>query len=86
VLDNGGYYASKRPVQTLYPGGASVAAGRFPETEITDPPDLVAIARACGGDGAVVRHPNEMAAAVEQGLATIRAGRCALIDVKLPWP
>jgi len=86
VLDNGGYYASKRPVLTLYPGGASAAAGRFPETEITDPPDLVAIARACGGDGAVVRHPDEMAAAVEQGLATVRAGRCALIDVKLPWP
>ena len=86
VLDNGGYYASKRPVVELYPKGASVAAGRFPETEIAEPPDLVAIARACGGDGAVVTQPGEMAAAVELGLAAIRAGRCAVIDVKLPWP
>jgi acetolactate synthase I/II/III large subunit len=86
VLDNGGYYASKRPVVGLYPEGASVAAGRFPETEITDPPDIVAIARACGGDGAIVSRPGEMASAVEAGLATVRAGRCAVIDVKLPWP
>jgi acetolactate synthase-1/2/3 large subunit len=86
VLDNGGYYASKRPVVGLYPGGASVAAGRFPETEIAQAPDLVAIARACGGDGSVVSRPGDMAAAVERGLATVRAGRCAVIDVKLPWP
>jgi acetolactate synthase-1/2/3 large subunit len=86
VLENGGYFASKRPVMALYPDGASVAAGRFPETEFPDAPDVVAIARACGGDGSVVRRPDEMAAAVERGLATVRSGRCAVIDVKLPWP
>jgi acetolactate synthase-1/2/3 large subunit len=86
VLGNGGYYASKRPVAALYPDGASVAAGRFPETEFPDAPDVVAIARACGGDGSVVSRPDEIAAAVERGLATVRAGRCAVIDVKLPWP
>lgn len=86
VLNNGGYFASKRPVLELYPDGASAAADRFPETEIDAPPDLVGIARACGGDGSLVSAPGEMAAAVDRGLAALRAGRCAVIDVRLPRP
>jgi acetolactate synthase-1/2/3 large subunit len=86
VLNNAGYYASKRPVLTLYPDGASARLGRFPETEIDDGPDLVGVSRACGGDGSVVTAPGAMAAAVEDGLSTLQAGRCAVIDVRLPRP
>ena len=46
--------------------------------------EVVAMARACGADAAVVTHPFQVAAAVERLLATTRDGLCAVLDARLP--
>jgi acetolactate synthase-1/2/3 large subunit len=48
-----------------------------------DESDLVAVARACGAESAVVKQPSEVAAAVERLLATTRDGVCAVLDARL---
>jgi acetolactate synthase I/II/III large subunit len=84
ILNNGAYRASQHPVQDLYPNGASVARNEFPETELSPFLDYVQMARSCGGDGEVVKRPEETAAAVERCLDHVAGGRCAVIDVRLP--
>jgi acetolactate synthase-1/2/3 large subunit len=46
--------------------------------------DVVAMARACGAEAAVVTHPFQVAATVERLLATTRDGLCAVLDARLP--
>ena len=84
ILNNRAYWASRYPVRELYPNGASVAGGDFPETDLASAPDYVQLARACGGEGETVSRPGEMAAAVERSLDHLAQGRCAVIDVSLP--
>src|SRR5262249_48252097 len=62
ILNNRSYYASKRPVLSLYPEGAAAAAGDFPETELSPAIDYALLARACGGDGRVVEAPADLGA------------------------
>jgi acetolactate synthase-1/2/3 large subunit len=84
ILNNASYRASRLPVGRLYPGGAGQAEGAYPETDLSPAPDYVALAAAYGGGGAVVTAPGGLADAVEQCLALQAAGRCAVLDVRLP--
>jgi acetolactate synthase I/II/III large subunit len=84
VLNNRAYRASRVPVQRLYPGGAADAEGTFPETDLTPGPSYVELARACGGDGQVLRSTDDLPEAVERCLALQADGRCGVIDVELP--
>ncbi|MQA86241.1 MAG: thiamine pyrophosphate-requiring protein [Streptosporangiales bacterium] len=84
ILNNRAYRASKLPVQRLYPGGAADAEDSFPETELSPSPDYVQLARAYGGDGEVVTHPKELAAALERCLDRQSEGLCSVIDAQLP--
>jgi acetolactate synthase I/II/III large subunit len=84
ILNNRAYRASKLPVQRLYPKGAADAEGTFPETDLGPAPSYPGLARAYGGDGAVVRDPAEIPAALEQCLAVAAGGRCAIMDIQLP--
>jgi acetolactate synthase-1/2/3 large subunit len=84
ILNNRAYRASRLPVQRLYPGGAADTEGTFPETDLGPAPSYPGLARAYGGDGAVVRSPGEVAGAVEECLAVQAAGRCAVLDIQLP--
>jgi acetolactate synthase-1/2/3 large subunit len=84
ILNNQAYRASKLPVQQLYPKGSADAEGTFPETGLSPAPDYVQLARAYGGDGAVVERPEDLPAALEQCLQAQDGGRCAVLDVRLP--
>jgi len=84
ILDNRAYRASRLPVQRLYPSGAAGAEGTFPETDLTPAPDYVQLARAYGGDGAVVRRPADIPDAVDHCLALLAGQRCGVLDIQLP--
>jgi acetolactate synthase I/II/III large subunit len=84
ILDNRAYRASKRPVQTLFPDGASAAEDTFPETDLSPSADYVQLISAYGGHGEVVKKPEELPGAVERCLRAQAQGRCALIDIELP--
>jgi acetolactate synthase-1/2/3 large subunit len=86
VLNNHSYYASKRPVQSLYPDGAAVSGGDFPETELTPETDYALLARACGGEGRAVDAPADLPEALRWALAEASHGRCVVIDARLPRP
>jgi acetolactate synthase I/II/III large subunit len=84
ILNNQAYRASRLPVERLYPGGAGAAEGSFPETDLSPAPDYAGLAAAYGGGGRVVNDTAELAGAVEHCLALEAAGRCGVIDVRLP--
>jgi acetolactate synthase-1/2/3 large subunit len=84
ILNNQAYRASRLPVQQLYPKGSADTEGTFPETGLSPAPDYVQLARAYGGDGAVVERPEDLPAALEQCLQVQDGGRCAVLDVRLP--
>jgi acetolactate synthase-1/2/3 large subunit len=86
VLNNRSYYASRRPVLNLYPGGAAATAGDFPETELAPATDYALLARACGGDGRVVDRPADLGDALAWALEQAGQGRCAVLDAQLPRP
>ncbi len=86
ILDNGAYLASRRPVETLFPEGAARRANSFPETRLGGSLDYAALARACGGEGLVVGHPDQIGDALRTALAATAQGRCAVIDARLPPP
>jgi acetolactate synthase-1/2/3 large subunit len=83
VFNNAGYRAAKLPVVGLFPDGASVGAGDFAGTVMTDPPRYDAVAEACGAYGVSVDDPAGMVAALTDALDAVRAGRCAVVDVRL---
>ena len=86
VLNNQAYRASRAPVERLFPEGSATAHGDFPETDLSPGPDYAKLAEAYGGTGVTVERPDGMAAAVAQSLAAVEAGRCAIIDARLPAP
>jgi acetolactate synthase I/II/III large subunit len=86
ILNNHSYYASKRPVQTLYPEGAAALADDFPEADLSPELDYVTLARACGGDGRVVSAPDEVGEALRWAFGLAADGCCVVLDVRLPRP
>jgi thiamine pyrophosphate-dependent acetolactate synthase large subunit-like protein len=86
VLCNGGYAASRRPVFTLFPDGASAASGEVVGTLFPQSPDLdfAALARACGAEGERAGSVTELRACVERGLEAARPFVVA-VDVTSPW-
>jgi acetolactate synthase-1/2/3 large subunit len=84
ILNNQGYRAAKLPVIGLFPEGASVRRNDFTGTVMSPPADYAAVARACGAHGERVTDPQRLVPALQRGLAAVRAGRCAVVDVILP--
>lgn len=84
ILDNRGYRASQRPVQDLFPTGASVRSDAFPGVRFDSAPDYAALARSCGAHGERVGEPAELPAAIDRALRATRDGRAAVLDLVLP--
>jgi acetolactate synthase-1/2/3 large subunit len=83
IMNNGGYNASKMPVLGLFPDGASRRGNAFPGVRFHTPPDYAALARSCHAYGERVEDPAELSAAIERGLAAVKAGQAAVLDVVL---
>jgi acetolactate synthase-1/2/3 large subunit len=82
VFDNGGYGAVKRATQAMYPQGSAVASGRIPMSDFAVQPDHVRIVESCGGRGWRVESAEELDAALEDAVATVRGGTQALVSVR----
>jgi acetolactate synthase I/II/III large subunit len=87
VLNNNGYRASRLPVLSLYPEGVSAreaddGAGVV-GTRFVQPPDIVALAEACGAWGARTEGAEGLREALAEAVEHTRRGRSAVIDVRV---
>jgi acetolactate synthase-1/2/3 large subunit len=81
IFNNQRWEAVKRSVQGLYPDGRANATGRFPLSDLTPSPRFEEIVKAVDGHGERVERPADVAPAIKRGLAAVREGRPALLNV-----
>ena len=81
IMNNSGYNASKNPVLTLFPNGASARADSFPGVRFENPPDFAQIARGCHAYAERVEDPDEVGPALRRGLAALEQGQAAVLDM-----
>ncbi len=84
VLNNNGYRASRLPVLDLFPDGVSAASGTVAGTRFASPPDLAAVARACGAHGERVEagaSPEDLSDALRRAFKAADDGQAAVLDV-----
>jgi acetolactate synthase-1/2/3 large subunit len=81
ILNNCGYNASKSPVLSLFPNGASARENAFPGVRFQGPPDHAALARSCHAYGERVEDPAEVAPAIARAIAAVEQGQSAVLDV-----
>ncbi|KAJ6023942.1 hypothetical protein N7540_004739 [Penicillium herquei] len=86
VLNNEGWNAPKVSTLLVHKDGLSSKSHRRDLNMSFDPsPDYSGIAAAAGNAwSARVNHPEDLGAAVTEGVAIVRAGRSAVIDVAVP--
>ena len=82
VFQNRSYSTGTRATAGFYPDGYSVRSGL--EGGYFDPIDFAKEAEAAGAYGENVREPDDVAPALQRGLAKIRSGIPAVISVWLP--
>jgi acetolactate synthase-1/2/3 large subunit len=83
VLNNRGYRASRLPVLALFPDGVSAQDGEVAGTAFAQPPDVVAIAEACGAWGTRTDGADGLSAALAEAITVTRRGRSAVVDVRV---
>ena len=83
IFDNHGYASQRGSHERHFPDGVATRTGTFPGTSIQPGPDYVQQALGWGAQGAVVEDPNEISAAVEEGLDHLSAGSAVVLDVVL---
>lgn len=83
VFNNAGYLSQKNDVVNSFPQGDAVRRGSVIGTSITPSPDYPLLARAYGGVGERVDKPADVPAALERGLAAVKRGQLALLEVVL---
>ena len=83
VIFNNQGYGVVRGSQKHILGVDSLAEEYTFEAGVEFMPDYAMIARACGAYGLTVEDPAEVLPALEEGLARVRAGQAAVLDVRL---
>jgi acetolactate synthase-1/2/3 large subunit len=81
IFNNQRWEAVKGSVLGLYPEGRAKAAGRFPLSDLTPSPHFEEIVKAVDGYGERVERPGDVTPALKRGLAAVREGRPALLNV-----
>jgi acetolactate synthase I/II/III large subunit len=81
ILNNSGYNASKNPVLTLFPDGASARSDAFPGVRFENPPDYAQIARGCHAYGERVEDPDQVGPALRRAMAALEQGQAAVLDM-----
>jgi len=83
IYNNHGWKSPKLSTLGVHPEGVAKLTNQFGTTFNTSA-DLSKIAEAAGGAFAqTVNHPDELKEALEKGLAEVKSGRSAVIDVRL---
>jgi acetolactate synthase-1/2/3 large subunit len=81
IFNNQRWEAVKRSVLGLYPEGRAKSTDRFPLSDLTPSPRFEEIVKAVDGYGERVERPADVAPAIKRGLAAVREGRPALLNV-----
>jgi acetolactate synthase-1/2/3 large subunit len=85
VIDNGGWQAVKSAVQRVYPKGTAAETNQFLSRLTSgrqgEARDFSAVGRAFGAHGECVTEPDELAAAIDRGLAALDDGKAAVLHV-----
>jgi acetolactate synthase I/II/III large subunit len=83
IMNNAGYLSMKRGITALYPHGHAARTNAFFGWPINPNPRYAAIAQAFDAYGATVEDPTDIEPVLRDAFAAERAGRSALIDVRL---
>jgi acetolactate synthase I/II/III large subunit len=81
VFNNQQWEAVKFGALAVHPGGVAKTRGRFPLSELRPSPRFEEMAKTVDGYGERVESPGELPAALKRGLAAVREGRPAILNV-----
>jgi acetolactate synthase-1/2/3 large subunit len=81
VANNHAWHAVRNATLQVYPGGDASKANVMPLTSLDPSPSFEKMVEVCGGVGECVERPEDLPAALGRGLAAVRAGTPALINV-----
>ena len=82
IFNNQQWEAVKSGALAVHPDGVARARGRFPLSDLRPAPHFEMLARAVDGHGERVDRPGDLPAALKRGLAAVREGRPAIVDVQ----
>jgi acetolactate synthase-1/2/3 large subunit len=82
IFNNQQWEAVKSGTLAVHPTGAARTRGRFPLSELTPSPRFEEMAKTVDGYGERVEHPGDLPAALKRGLAAVREGRPAILNVQ----
>lgn len=86
IFDNTCYNATREPLVRAYPDGYSVRANRFVGIDLLPAPRYDLLAAVVDAAGERVADPDQVLPALHRGLAQVRTGRSAIVDVVLAHP
>ncbi|HEV8585415.1 MAG TPA: thiamine pyrophosphate-requiring protein [Methylomirabilota bacterium] len=81
IYNNQQWEAVKSGTLAVHPAGAAKTRGRFPLSDLTPSPRFEEMAKTVDGYGERVESPGELPAALKRGLAAVREGRPAVLNV-----
>jgi acetolactate synthase-1/2/3 large subunit len=81
ITNNQTWFAVKNATLDVYPDGRAAKANVMPLTELKPSPDYEKVIETCGGHGEKVEKPTDLLPALKRGLAAVRSGTPALINV-----
>ena len=81
IFNNQQWEAVKFGALGVHPDGVAKSRGRFPLSELTPSPRFEEMAKAVDGYGERVERPGDLPAALKRGLAAVREGRPAILNV-----
>ena len=82
IFNNQQWEAVKFGALGVHPDGVAKARGRFPLSELRPSPHFEELAKAVDGYGERVESPGELPAALKRGLAAVREGQPAILNVQ----
>jgi acetolactate synthase-1/2/3 large subunit len=82
IFNNQQWEAVKSGTLAVHPDGVAKQRGRFPLSELRPSPRFEELAKAVDGYGERVDSPGDLAAALKRGLAAVREGRPAILNVQ----
>jgi acetolactate synthase-1/2/3 large subunit len=83
IFNNAMHYATKRALRGGVADSASERTGRWEGIDITPSPDYAVLAQASRAYGEKVEDTEQVLPALHRALEQVRAGRCAVLDVRI---
>jgi acetolactate synthase-1/2/3 large subunit len=81
ITNNMMWGAVRQSTLDVYPDGHAAKANAMPLTELKPSPDFEKVIETCGGHGEKVESPADVIPALERGLAAVRSGTPATLNI-----